>query len=491
MLYCELVLAASRKTSAFGSSFLLSGVKENSMSRSAPGSTYFACIDGKHRKAIMVQMCQDQSKHQKFYLLAVAAHDDEERAQEIRGTGGFTKIVAVQNLTYPKHARPGVDYLDWSERTPELHELTELLKNQEAMPARVKAGGTDIEVLLSETEPIDNSDLERSHETNFAMMNMFAPFTPQVDPPNKDTGGKEPRSDTAEGTDKILHAISQLAARVDRMESQGSQASTINTAGGGGGWAADIDDEFERAQKHKPTEKRNVTHRQVVTGPEAPLPPPQETAETPFNQAMLTSIASAVASAVADVHKSGRNATSAHAQLFKLHGAKGRVAQDQLDRDFDENPGEVIIAFERAVERRAGGLANPAAAHCGGAADALLQVWRETVPAKEAGTVARIGEAVIDAYRSIRNGNTERGAARLALLIGAMEQSVLDNHRWQPRAATITGMPPTPMHAYQALPAEAKKGQDASSKKVGQMAMLCDPTRATTALAVFKDSEGN
>ena len=109
------------------------------------------------------------------------------------------------------------------------------------------------------------------------------------------------------------------------------------------------------------------------------------------------------------------------------------------------------------------------------------------MPARDHATLARVGEAVIDAYRSIREGRPMRGAARLALLIGAMEQACLDAGRWAPRAQHLSGMPPVPLQVYTALPAEEKKAQDKDPSKLGAVARLADPMRATTALAVFKD----
>ena len=68
----------------------------------------------------------------------------------------------------------------------------------------------------------------------------------------------------------------------------------------------------------------------------------------------------------------------------------------------------------------------------------------------------RTSEAVLDAYLALRNGNVARGMARLALLLAAMEQSVLDEGKWNLRAATLLGMPPAPVHNYRAATAEQK-----------------------------------
>jgi len=94
---------------------------------------------------------------------------------------------------------------------------------------------------------------------------------------------------------------------------------------------------------------------------------------------------------------------------------------------------------------------------------------------------ARVGEAVTDAYHYLREGQVEHGTARLALLIGALEQHVLDDAKWTYRAESLLGMAPVPSQRYQSFE-KPQKG------KLGGMAQLADPMRASTALAVYRDT---
>jgi len=168
--------------------------------------------------------------------------------------------------------------------------------------------------------------------------------------------------------------------------------------------------------------------------------------------------------------------------LFRLEGARGRVAQAELDEAYEEDPGEVVNRFERQVMRFANVVPGTTGQHAGAH---LLDVWRRTVPAGEHFLSARMGEAVIDAYRRLRAGEVEHALARLALVIGALEQSVRDNGRWTARAETLVGLPPAQLEAYGKLKTKPK-----DDKSLGQLAQLADPTRSTTATAVHKENAG-
>ena len=113
----------------------------------------------------------------------------------------------------------------------------------------------------------------------------------------------------------------------------------------------------------------------------------------------------------------------------------------------------------------------------------LLNTWRETVPTRDNLLVARVGEGIIDAYRYLRRGEVAHGTARLALLLGALEQHVLDDNRWAPRAQALLGLPPVPIHMYQ-------KNTPPGKGKLGPLAQLADPVRTTTANGVYKDTHG-
>ena len=475
------------------------------MSRAVAGNVYYAIIEGKRCKCIFIRQCEDHIQNQTFYLLAIPAKKEEERAIEVRDAEGIifcVKVVAGPKLTFPKTPKAGQQYQDRGERIPPTDSLLELMNQPEALPPRVNAENV-VELVLSEAEQ-DEPALDQEHEANFEVMRLFAAVPPKnnanaanseqnsAQEPNNANGVGNPSNSVSNdaASQLILSALTTITSRLDSLESrnplvppQASGTVHRNPAYAGAFGDCDLEAELERAKDAAPLRHPSNT----ITPPPPAIAQPTIAAASSLDPALvdwMKSISEAV------VHRQGAMSAS-QAQLFKLHGAKGRVAQDQLNRDFNSNPQGVVEGFEEAVLRRAGAHDRVGAGGSAGAAaaDVLLDTWRDTVPAREAQSTARIGEAVIDAYCAIRRGDPMRGAARLALLIGAMEQCTLDNYRWHPRASTMTGMPPLPMQRYQALPAEAKKGQDAGAKKLGEMAQLCDPVRATTALAVHKDAE--
>ena len=119
----------------------------------------------------------------------------------------------------------------------------------------------------------------------------------------------------------------------------------------------------------------------------------------------------------------------------------------------------------------------------------IVDAWREHVPAREHALVMRVSEAILNAYCALRAGNIDKGKARLALLLAALEQHTLDGGKWAHRAETLLGLPPAPMHLYHAPSAETKpKADGKDGKQLGPLAQFCSPQRATTALAVFKEN---
>ena len=165
---------------------------------------------------------------------------------------------------------------------------------------------------------------------------------------------------------------------------------------------------------------------------------------------------------------------------FKLLGAQGRVQQDSLNKAFNDDPATVVREFEAAVKSLAAiDPHEPLTGHI------IQETWRNHVPAKEHAQIVRTSEAVLDAYLALRQGNVARGMARLALLLAAMEQSVLDEGKWNLRAATLLGLPPAPMQNYRAPTAEQKPSGE---NKLGPLAQFCSADRSTTALAVYRDN---
>jgi len=168
------------------------------------------------------------------------------------------------------------------------------------------------------------------------------------------------------------------------------------------------------------------------------------------------------------------------AKLFRLQGAQGRVAQDYLNQDFELYPKRVVDEFDAAC-RRLAPQTGPLTV------GARLQVWRDHVPAREHHLAARMGEALLDAYGHLEAGRLHAGMGRIALTLAALEQSVLDAGKWPKRAETLIGLPPAPLHLYRA-PARPETPSKADGDRLGALAQLCSPTRATTALAVFKEN---
>ena len=176
---------------------------------------------------------------------------------------------------------------------------------------------------------------------------------------------------------------------------------------------------------------------------------------------------------------------SKRSQLFKLEGARGRVAQDELNADFERDPAAVVAEFEAAVKR----LKTPDNMDAVLPSQSIVDAWREHVPAREHALVMRVSEAILNAYCALRAGNIDKGKARLALLLAALEQHTLDGGKWAYRAEHLLGMPPAPQHLYHTPPAETKpKAEKEGKPALGPLAKFCAPERSTTALGVFKEN---
>ena len=176
---------------------------------------------------------------------------------------------------------------------------------------------------------------------------------------------------------------------------------------------------------------------------------------------------------------------SKRSQLFKLEGARGRVAQDELNADFERDPAAVVTEFEAAVKR----LKMPENPDAVLPSQSIVDAWREHVPAREHALVMRVSEAILNAYCALRAGQVDKGKARLALLLAALEQHTLDGGKWAYRAEHLLGMPPAPQHLYHTPPAETKpKAEKEGKPALGPLAKFCAPERSTTALGVFKEN---
>jgi len=101
---------------------------------------------------------------------------------------------------------------------------------------------------------------------------------------------------------------------------------------------------------------------------------------------------------------------------------------------------------------------------------------------------SNVASVSMRAGKILRAGQTTKGMGRLALLLAALEQHVLDGGKWTHRAESILGMPPAPLHLYHAPTADSKPKAEGGKPGLGPLAQFCSPQRATTALAVFKEN---
>ena len=195
-----------------------------------------------------------------------------------------------------------------------------------------------------------------------------------------------------------------------------------------------------------------------------------------------------VARPSAQAKASGPLGIMPEAKLFNMEGAKGRLAQDLLEQQLKDHPDQVGEDFEHAVRREAPPEdPNETDISLG----QMQRAWRQTVPAKEHPLAARMAEALLHVYHHLRAGRTVQAQARLALILGALEQGVRDNGQFQKRADLIMSMPPPPLSLYHAPTAEERQQlKDEKSKGLGGLARLVGAARATTARAVYLENSG-
>ena len=301
-------------------------------------------------------------------------------------------------------------------------------------------------------------------------------------PSGSDGGGSN--AATEERLDAILHAITTQNQRLEALE-QGRRAALPSQPAAAAKTVTGTFDDAHLAELS--AEDRALINELKKARPAEGLPSsaPEAAPETdsapalPVNKMLMRAT-------LALEQVAGRNTAPfsqpSHSTVpkFKLTGAQGRVQQDALNKAFNEDPAAVVREFEAAVASLA--AIDPSEQLTG---HIIQETWRNNVPAKEHAQIVRTSEAVLDAYLSLRQGNVARGMARLALLLAAMEQSVLDEGKWNLRAGTLLGMPPALVHNYRTATAEQKPS---GSNKLGPLAQFCSADRSTTALAVYRDN---
>ena len=301
-------------------------------------------------------------------------------------------------------------------------------------------------------------------------------------PSGSDGGGSN--AATEERLDAILHAITTQNQRLEALEQGRRAALAGRPAAAAKTVTGTFDDahlaELSAADRALINELKNARPSEVFT------PSAVEAAAASDSAPALPVDKMLMRATLALEQVAGRNTApfgqQSHSTVpkFKLTGAQGRVQQDALNKAFNEDPAAVVREFEAAVASLA--ALDPSEQLTG---HIIQETWRNNVPAKEHAQIVRTSEAVLDAYLALRQGNVARGMARLALLLAAMEQSVLDEGKWNLRAGTLLGMPPAPVHNYRTATAEQKPS---GSNKLGPLAQFCSADRSTTALAVYRDN---
>ena len=162
---------------------------------------------------------------------------------------------------------------------------------------------------------------------------------------------------------------------------------------------------------------------------------------------------------------------------FKLKGAEGRVRQGMLDKELEERPEVVSKCFESLVARRMGKTTFKEVA--------LSDFAKRHIPMGSNKTATRYLEAMVSIYTDLDEGRTAHAKARLALVIGATHQHVLDDGDWDP-AWWITGLPRPAQHEYATKPRK-EKGQFSSEDDA--FACSVDPRRAQTARQIRTDAK--
>ena len=467
-----------------------------------PSTFYFGRLDGRDTMAVFISRRRDLRDSSLTYLLARPVLDSEtERVTMVRALNeGLeskklrVQICAVKSLSMLRRV-PDANrsYLNWGtvEATadyivPKFCDLEAVAQDPKFLPINAERAA----IQLTDT---DEEPMSEAHRLAAMLLGAADEEEPE---PKELAGGEEARPRAApappgpspfgaapgggprlpSGGPPTRPPLYPFPTPLEYQPLPGVQAPARSVFGASMGTPTEADMEFLRsvAARAPAPPYASVPPSEV---PSADAAPPVPSGGSHLEQMLFQLLQKTM---VRETQRDGPSA--AQAGLFKMHGARGRVAQDELDRTFDADPDSVIRGFEEAVMRRASGTAASQYHMSGpGAAHVLLPTWRETVPAKGYPLVARVGEAIIDAYRHLRSGRTQHGTARLALLIGALEQCILDDGKWVHRAEHLLGLPPAPMQVYQ-QPEALRKHQ-----VLGPMARLADPLRATTALAVYKD----
>ena len=480
-----------------------------------PGTQYFGNLDGVRTTAILVSV-PDPNDLDPVYLLAVPPPSpDADRLQQVRDPQHpddmlpvVLKAVSPSGMKGMRRTPPasGPEPLTWGEdRIPRLDDLVALRENPAALPIDV----TGRRVIVAQAEDL-GSEADPQHETELERVNLAERFFPS--PQRSGTVSAAVRRVEQGALDRMASALDRLAtdqmaarreqrAVIERLSvlEQGSSARAAPPADSGTGVFSigtpqplNSDDQLFLASllDRRPTSAAAAPPTTTARAPPAyrSSAPGSDAAGHTGDPAlrMLERTTAALEVLAAGDHGRVGMPKAPASQLFKLDGARGRVAQDLLNSEFERDPTRVVREFEEAVAR----LKQPEDPQGVLPSASIMEAWREHVPAREHALVVRVSEAVLSAYTALRSNQVAKGMARLALLLAALEQHTLDGGKWTYRAETLLGMPPAPMHLYHAPSADTKPKPEGKDGKLalGPLAQFCSPQRATTALAVFKEN---
>jgi len=462
------------------------------------GQSYYGRVNGAWTIAIYLGMkhMQDGSK---IYLLATPADEGEEGVHAVRdahsGTRLWARVLALPRLNLARSPRSSAPHCEWPQgMSPRLDDLQRLMDDPQAIPWSEVQGTR--RVIMSEAEDGGDEGGE-GHE------NEDPPAYRALDP----TSAAAPPTDNAalvEALQGVVATIGALGVRMDQMERRSAPVQAMHPQPMGTGV-------FDRTDTWGPTPAEDTAllsrlqgqrpggtfpqaglgapsapppvHRAVGSGPRtAPGPQVENGPEALMCRGIVA------LEALAQKTDMAHHADPWGQKSFKLNGAQGRLQQDLLNAEFESRPAGVVREFEQCVTRLrplGPGQTRPSDVD-------MLGAWREHVPLREHPLALKVGEAVMDAFLAIRRGEVDKGQARLALLMGALEQHTLDNGKWNARAETLLGMCPAPSHLYHVATADQKPSAESTKKgrPLGPLGLFVHPRRATTALAVWKDNHG-
>lgn len=472
----------------------------------APGAEYWGILEGS--RTVCTYLRDLNVSGRRMHLVAVPAEamgEASERDREVRSTADLTlrvRVLLVPNVAGLRRAPTSThaaEYHRWP-APPRLDDLLQLLDDPRALPLR-QDGEAPAQVMLSEAEEdVEPTPADSANELATAAAALLGT-------------GPAARNQTAAGgagdsaLQTILARLDQLQvaqadglARLTAIEQRHvrlGSTGTFDMTGNAVPLSQDDRDMLAALLAQRPHVGPEPLRRPPATVPRAGSPQlPQQPPSAPSAPQFPAPPADPMVALALQLLAERAGTQPRHGvspltgglsdeKLFKMEGARGRLAQDRLDRQLLECPEQVCAEFEEAVRREAP-PEDPAELDV--TLGQLQRAWRQTVPAKEHALVVRVSEALLHVYHHLRAGRTQQGMARVALLLAGLEQGVLDAGKMEKRGDTLMGMPRPPLNLYHAPAADERATKD--GKGLGPMARLVAPVRATTARSVYLENAG-